>query len=179
MTARVSFEVDRRDVERVRRKLQQASGQPLLKRMQRGTLVAGDLLARRIQAEAPRRTGDLRRSVKARPMRERGLVSHARTVGVLVGPTHPKGAHRHLVIRGTGNRPSVSRRSSNPWRVLPGRASVGETTRRGSALMGVNVRRAGFSTGRMRANPFVDRAAKGFGRRAADLVMREWAAALR
>ena len=166
----LDFQVDARDVAAVRRKLQRASGLPLRKRMQRATLTAGDLVGRRVKAAAPRASGKLRRSVKTRLSRRGDLT-------VLVGPTAP---HRHLVILGTRERPSVSGRSDNPWRVLPGRAGMGETTRRGRSLMGVNVRRAGtFTTGRTRPNPFVDRAARGFERKAANLVRKEWEAALR
>lgn len=169
----LDFQVDQKDIEAVQRKLQRASGLPLRKRMQRATLTAGDLVGRRMKATAPRATGKLRRSVKVRLARGVGGPS----LTVYVGPTAP---HRHLVILGTRVRPSVSGRSSNPWRVLPGRAGMGETTSRGRALMGVNVRRAGtFDTGRMTPNPFVDRAARGFEKKAADLVRREWEAALR
>ena len=176
----LDFQVDANDIKRVHAKLARASGKSLYTRMQRANLAAGDLLARRVAAAAPRRTGNLRRSVKARPERRRGIGARGNSTTVLVGPTGRRGSHRHLVILGTGIRPGVSSRSSNPWRVLPGRAGAGETTRRGSrGLAGVNVRRAGFTVGRMTPNPFVDRAAAGFGKKAAALVAKEWRAALR
>jgi len=170
----LDFDIDDKDVARVRAKFKRASGLSLYTRLQRATLTAGDLLARRMKAASPRARGVLRRSIKVRPMRRAGRS----TTGVLVGPTAP---HRHLVIQGTKERPSTSSRSGNPWRVLPGIASRGQTTRRGrTGLAGVNVRRAGtFTTGRMKPNPFVDRTAQGFERKAAELVRREWRALLR
>jgi hypothetical protein len=111
--------------------------------MQRANLAAGDLVAKRVQQAAPRRTGRLRRAVKARPERRRGAF-HGSSTSVLVGPTM-KAPHRHLVIRGHRI-------------VTPGGRYLGRRTT---------------------ANPFVDRAARGIGRQAAELVRKEWRLLLR
>ena len=64
----LDFQVDANDIKRVHAKLARASGKPLYTRMQRANLAAGDLLARRVAAAAPRGpTGHLRRSIRARP----------------------------------------------------------------------------------------------------------------
>lgn len=136
--ARVTFDIDDRDVARVRKKFERASGRSLYVRLQRATLTVGDLIKRRVQSISPRQTGYLRRSVKVRPIRRGGRS----TTGVLVGPVAP---HRHLIIRGHRI-------------VTPGGRFTGRRTQ---------------------PNPYVDRAASGFERKAAELVRREWRSLLR
>jgi hypothetical protein len=139
----VSFEVSQKDIDRIRKKLEKASGKPLYQRMQRAALAAGDLIKPRIQAETPiGPTKNLRRYTRSRLARKRIGNTYGPSLAVLVGPTSP---HRHLVIRGHRI-------------VTPGGRYLGRSTR---------------------ANPYVDRAARGFERKAADLVRKEWAAALR
>lgn len=137
MAARVSFEVDAKDIARVKKNLQRVSGKSLYVKMQRASLTAGDLVARRMRSESPRLTGNLRRSISVRLERTRFSGATATT---LIGPVPPRGAHRHLVIRGHRI-------------VTPGGRYLGRSTR---------------------ANPFVDRSAEGFSRKAADLVRKEW-----
>lgn len=156
------FEVDDKDIARIRRKFERASGKSLYTQLQRANLAAGDLLASRVKQAAPRQTGRLRSAVTARPERRRTL--RGSSTVVLVGPTARKAPHRHLVIRGTGTRPTVGGRPSSAFRAFDGR---------------VYRREAIPNTGRMRPNPFVDRAARGFGPKAAALVMREWKTLLR
>ena len=139
------FEVNQKDVARVRRKFERASGKSLHASMNRATLATGDLIASRVKQAAPRgATGNLRRSVNARNQRSRGVfgltIRGGHTTSVLVGPRHAIAPHRHLIIRGHRI-------------VTPG----------------------GRFTGRRTApNPFVDRVSRGFGPKAAALVMREW-----
>ena len=117
----LDFQLDARDIARVKRNLERVSGKSLHTKMQRAGLTAGDLLARRMRAAAPRKTGNLRRSIKARPIRVGNRFSgYYSTTGVLVGPTYPRGAHRSLVIRGhnivTPGGRSLGRRSkANPF----------------------------------------------------------------
>lgn len=140
-----SFQVNEKDVARIRRKFQRASGKSLYTSMQRANLAAGDLIAGRVKQAAPRRTGALRAAVRARAERRKGFGIRGNSTAVLVGPTARKAPHRHLIIQGHRI-------------VTPG----------------------GRFTGRRTApNPFVDRAAKGFGPKAAALVMREWKTLLR
>jgi len=67
----------------------------------RASMVGARIAARAIRAAAPKgRTGNLRRSVRARRPRLRGVeaILAGRSLGAaLAGPTAP---HRHLVIRG-------------------------------------------------------------------------------
>lgn len=174
--SRVTFDVDKNDIKRVRSKFARASGKSLYTQLQRGNLARGDLLKRRMQAEAPRASGKLRRAISVRPERRKGFGARGSSTAVLIGPTARKAPHRHLVIRGTGVRPVVGPRTSSMYRVLPG-----GYTSRGRALVGTKVlrREAIANTGRMKANPFVDRAARGFGPKAARLVMQEWKTLLR
>jgi len=113
----LDFQLDARDVARVERNLKRVSGKSLYVKMQRANLTAGDLLARRIKATSPRKTGNLRRSIRARSIRVRG---GGVTTGVLVGPTYPRGPHRSLVIRGhnivtPGGRSLGRRTRANPF----------------------------------------------------------------
>lgn len=167
-----TFDVNDKDVDRIRRKFERASGRSLYTRLQRATLASGDLLAGRAKQAAPRGpTGNLRRSIKARPERRKGVLGvtlRGRGAGgsttVLIGPTHRRAPHRHLIILGTGNRPAVGGRPSSPYRAWGGR---------------VYRREAIGMVGRMKPNPFMDRAARGFGPKASALVMREWKTLLR
>jgi len=155
--AALSVEIDAKAIARIRRKLEKVQGKSLYVKMQRATLAAADLLVKPIRAAGPpNKTGLLRRSVRARTAKKRIGSSLVPSTGALVGPTAP---HRHLVIRGTSERPSVGTRPSSPWRKMPD----GHVIRAGT-----------FTTGRMTANPYVDRAARGHERQAAEIVRRIW-----
>ena len=109
----LDFKVDERDIAKVVKKLNAAQGKPLQVQVQRATYLWGDLLARRIKAATPRRTGVLRKSVRSRPIKRNFRV----TAGVHVGPRAP---HRHLVIRGhrivtPGGRDTGRRSTPNPF----------------------------------------------------------------
>lgn len=149
--------IDEKAIIAIKRKLERIQGKSLSVKMQRATLAAADLLVPIIKAATPvGPKGNLRRYTKARQAKQRFGNYLAPTLGALVGPTSP---HRHLVIRGTKERPSIGTRPSSPWRRMPDDHVV----------------RAGtFKTGRMKANPYVDRAARGFERKAADIIKREW-----
>jgi hypothetical protein len=152
--SRISFQVDARDVAKVQKRLDSLQGLSLYQKMRRSTKVAGELVSKRIQQAAPRRTGTLRRSVWARYAKQdqvsatvtRALTGRSRggqTSTVLVGPVagrKRKGYHRHLIIRGHRI-------------VTPGGRFTGRRTT---------------------PNPFVDRASQGFERQAAKLVKDEW-----
>ena len=152
------FEIDDKAIARVQKKFQRASGRSLQQRMLRGNLARGDELAVKMKSAAPKGpTGNLRKSIKARRDRRSYM-------GVLVGPMARVAPHRHLVIRGTALRSSVGPRSSSMYRAFDGH---------------VFHRSQVPYTGRMTANPFVDRVSRGYGRKAADLVLKEWTVLLR
>jgi hypothetical protein len=118
----LSFQVDKNDLARVERNLERVSGKSLFVKMQRANLTVGDIISRRARAASPRITGNLRSSIRARPIRVRGFAGLGSypTTGVLVGPTYPKGSHRSLVIRGhnivtPGGRSLGRRTRANPF----------------------------------------------------------------
>ena len=153
------FEIDEKDLARIRKSAERASSKSLHDRMQLALLTQGDIIANKENRAAPRGPRhNLGRSHYARP-EKRG------SIAVLVGPGHDKrhpGYHAHLVISGTGIRPAVSpRKQSSPWRVLP----VG------------NVRKAAtLNTGRMPKNPYIDRVISGVRPQVAAAMAKEWGA---
>lgn len=93
----IQIQINPRDIARVKKRFDQNRGAPLFRRMQIASLKAADLLKPAIANSAPRKTGYLRRSVRARPATQRLGGQRYPTTGALVGPTAP---HRFLVIHG-------------------------------------------------------------------------------
>lgn len=182
-SSRAFFEVDKRDIERIHKKLERASGQPLHKQMERAQWAIADTVKSKIRAAAPKgRTGNLKKSIRAR--REKGgawrragggmiaAVVYGKTWSnaILVGPVHAIAPHRHLVISGTRERPSDKPEGS--MRTRKGKKAL--------ILPSGDLRFTGtFTTGTMKANPFVDRGSRGIQRQAADRIAREWRYLLR
>lgn len=106
-------EVTFRNTARVVARLEKLRGRPLADRLNQGALEAARLVAEKIKAEAPVKTGKLKGSVRA---------SKGSRGGAYAGPGAP---HRHLVIRGhrivtPGGRDTGRRSKANPF---PGRAA--------------------------------------------------------
>ena len=146
---RLAFEVDAKDIARIRRKMERIKGKPLAEQTRKVLYAQADIVGSRARSTAPRGpTGHLRASIKVRAELERGVLSAAYFAlvggsirnGVLVGPLHKIAPHRHLII--SGHRI-----------VTPG----------------------GRFTGRRTApNPFMDRARRGIESAAGKAVMAEW-----
>jgi len=141
-----NFEIDQKDLARIRRKMERVKGKPLADQTKKALYAQADIVAGRARSAAPRgATGNLRRSIKVRAERNRGGALSAafgfgKRDGVLVGPMHNIAPHRHLII--SGHRI-----------VTPG----------------------GRFTGRRTApNPFMDRARRGIESAAGKAVMAEW-----
>lgn len=122
----LSFQLDVRQMNQLKKVAEQYRGAPLAARMERGALEAARLLVRPVRAETPvGPTGNLRRSIAARSVRsqQNGLstrmltgsgvravmagmgssLSAAGSGGIasaFVGPSSRIAPHRHLVIRG-------------------------------------------------------------------------------
>lgn len=115
MAGMVEWSMSERQLAAFERRLARWQGRPLEDRARRGALAAAQYLARPIRATAPvGRTGNLRRSVRARTLRTR---AGYRSLAALVGPVSP---HRHLVIRGhrivtRGGRDTGRRSRANPF----------------------------------------------------------------
>ena len=179
-SSRFGFSVSQADIDRITNKLEKASGASLFTRMQKANLASADLIGRKAKQAAPRRTGNLRRSIKVRPERSsnRYYAPSAlfgfggRASVILVGPTAP---HRHLVIQGTGYRSPIGRKPSSLYRQIP------MFSNRGVGLMGGKVvRREGIANvGRMTPNPFMDRAKSGVERELGQRMAKEWRSLLR
>jgi len=178
-SSRFGFTVSQKDIDRVTNKFERASGNSLFVKMQKANLATADLVAAKAKQAAPRRTGNLRQSIKARPARGAGRFMKSAFFGVggrasviLVGPTAP---HRHLVIQGTGIRSAVGPRASSMWRQMP------MSNSRGVGMMGgkVILRSALQHVGKMTRNPFMDRAGAGVEREMAKRMAKEWRSLLR
>jgi hypothetical protein len=90
----MSWSIETRGVREVQQALQKASGPTLRKTLQKGTNAAGKFLEPKMRTEAPRRTGRLRRSIKA-------SVAKRQKPAAIV-KARPKIAHyRGFVIQGT------------------------------------------------------------------------------
>jgi len=86
----MSLKVDVQGVAELRTALEQLTGKPLDRALRKATLTAARALRAPLQAAAPRDTGKLRKSIRARKAR--------RGIGALVGPTV---WYRHFVSLGT------------------------------------------------------------------------------
>ncbi len=94
----LDFQISQKDIDKIKLRMEQLRGAPLEKRLQKGTLIAAQMLARYIRADTPvGPTGYLRRSVKAATSRHRYGAKYVSSLGAWAGPTAP---HRNLVIRG-------------------------------------------------------------------------------
>ena len=159
----IDVQVNPRQIAAIEKRMDRLRGKPMAVRVEKAMWIEGDTMAKKMKQAAPRGpTGHLRKSINARKQRKGALESAfgGRSLGnILVGPRANIAPHRHLVLRGTGNRPVTSRRSSNPWRAWGGRAY-----RTGSLR----------HTGAMTANPFVDRAIRGSRRNVKRAVEKAW-----
>lgn len=98
MPKSVEWEMSPKQLAAFTKRVERYQGKPLVTRYQKGSLAAAQYLARPIRAGAPRRSGRLQKSVKARQLRIRtGWNTRYGAITALAGPTAP---HRHLVIRG-------------------------------------------------------------------------------
>ena len=142
--SRFGFEVSAADVARVTKKLERASGKSLWVQMQAATVATADLVEKKAKQASPRKTGNLRGSIKSRPEgrgRSKFFGVGGRASSMLVGPMHGRGGpHRHLVIYGHNI-------------VTPGGRSLGRRTR---------------------GNPFMDRAKAGVERELRNRMAKEW-----
>lgn len=177
------FEVDQKDIDRIHKKLERASGQSLHRQMERAQWAIADTVKSKVRAAAPKGpTGNLKRSIRARKekggawKRAGGGMIAAAVYGktwsnaILIGPVHAIAPHRHLVILGTKERPSD--RPEGSMRTRKGKRAL--------ILPSGDLRFTGtFTTGTMHANPFVDRGSRGIQRQAADRIAREWRYLLR
>lgn len=119
MTApRVEWELDEKALARFTKRVERFRGLPLRARLAKATLKAADYMVPPIRAGSPKGpTGNLRKSVRARPAKKRIGNALQPTLGALAGPVAP---HRHLVIRGhrivtRGGRDTGRRTSGNPY----------------------------------------------------------------
>lgn len=121
----VQLQLDQKAVARAQARLEKFRDQPLHVRMDKAVKAAGELLAKPMQAAAPRKTGKLRKSVTARTAanRDRAVVGRGfqRSTGMdRVGLVGPRAAHRHLIVKGhrivtPGGRDTGRRTPPNPF----------------------------------------------------------------
>ena len=90
----IGADIDIRGVKEAQRVLSKVEGAALKKTLQRGTNAGAKLLKPKVQAEAPRRTGKLRKSISA------GQAKRERPSAIV--KARPKVAYyRHMVMGGT------------------------------------------------------------------------------
>jgi HK97 gp10 family phage protein len=87
--------VDVRGIPDVKEALGKLEGPAAKRMLQLATKEGGKVLKKTVQAEAPRRTGKLRRSVSARTVRRD-------RPGTVIAPRPKVAFYRHFVIQGTG-----------------------------------------------------------------------------
>ena len=87
--------VDVRGIPEVKEALGKLDGPAAKRMLQLATKEGGKVLKKTVQAEAPRRTGKLRRSVSARTVRRD-------RPGTVIAPRPKVAFYRHFVIQGTG-----------------------------------------------------------------------------
>jgi len=87
--------VDVRGIPEVKEALGKLEGPAAKRMLQLATKEGGKVLKKTVQAEAPRRTGKLRRSVSARTVRRD-------RPGTVIAPRPKVAFYRHFVIQGTG-----------------------------------------------------------------------------
>jgi len=87
--------VDVRGIPEVKAALGKLEGPAAKKMLQLATKEGGKVLKKTVQAEAPRRTGKLRKSVSARTVRRD-------RPGTVIAPRPKVAFYRHFVIGGTG-----------------------------------------------------------------------------
>lgn len=131
-------------VPEVRAALAKYEEAPLKKTLQKATNASGKFLKPKVQAEAPRRTGRLRRSISSRQAR--------RERPATIVTARPKVAfYRHMVIGGT-----------KPHRIrFPDQKAAGVPVAQG------NIAHPGA-----KANPFIERAAERWDEEALDVADR-------
>jgi HK97 gp10 family phage protein len=91
----MSVAVDVRGIPEVQAALGKMHGPAMTKTLQAATKEGGKVLKKTVKAEAPRRTGKLRRSVSARTVRRN-------RPGTVIAPRPKVAFYRHFVIGGTG-----------------------------------------------------------------------------
>lgn len=140
----MSVSVDVRGVKEVQRSLDRVSGAPMKRTLQKATNASAKFLKPLVQAEAPRKTGKLRKSISA------GQAKRGRPASIV--KARPKIAYyRHMVIGGT-----------KPHRIrFPDEKRAGIPKTQGS------IRHPGA-----KAQPFIDRIAQRYEREAVDVARR-------
>lgn len=121
----IQLQLDQKAIARAQARLENFRDKPLHVRMDKATKAAAELLVAPMRAAAPKRTGRLRASVKARtgPNHDRAVIGagfQRATGGDRVGLVGPKSPIRHLIIRGhrivtPGGRDTGRRTSPNPF----------------------------------------------------------------
>lgn len=101
----IQLQLDQKAVARAQARLEKFRDKPLHVRMDKATKAAAELLVAPIKAAAPKRSGKLRASVRARTGANRDRPAFAagyqRSTGMdRVGLVGPKSPVRHLIIRG-------------------------------------------------------------------------------
>lgn len=140
----MSVSVDVRGVKEVQRSLDRVSGAPMKRTLQRATNASAKFLKPLVQAESPRKTGKLRKSISA------GQAKRGRPASIV--KARPKIAfYRHMVMGGT-----------KPHRIrFPDQKRAGVPKSQG------NIQHPGA-----RANPFIDRVAQRYHREAVAVAHR-------
>jgi hypothetical protein len=90
----MSVAIDVRGIPEVQEALGKLEGPAARKMLQKASAAGGKVLKKTVQAEAPRRTGILRKSVSARTVRRN-------RPGTVVSPRPKVAFYRHFVILGT------------------------------------------------------------------------------